>query len=78
MSSTLCTDDLAERILNELREAPANSRVGEPLLNAIVDAMVQANIDLDSVSLRDVKNLLSLVCRYRRERIAEVSFTAAF
>ena len=78
MSSTLCTDELAGHILNELRNAPENSRVGEPLLNAVVDAMVQANIDLDSVSLRDVKNLLSLVCRYHRDRIAEVACTAAF
>jgi hypothetical protein len=32
----------------------------------MVDAMVQANIDLDSVSLRDVKTLLSHVCRSGR------------
>jgi hypothetical protein len=62
MSSTSCTDEFAGQILKELRANPEDSRVGEAVLNAIVDAMVQANIDLNTVSLRDVKNLLSDVC----------------
>lgn len=68
MGSNLSMDDLAEQILCELRRAPENSLVGENLVNAMVDAMVQANIDLDSVSLGDVKNLLSHVCRSGRQR----------
>lgn len=63
MGSNLCMDELAEQILSELRRAPEQSLVGENLVNAMVDAMVQANIDLETVSLRDVKTLLSHVCR---------------
>ena len=68
MGSNLCMDELAEQILSELRRAPENSLVGENLVNAMVDAMVQANIDLETVSLRDVKTLLSHVCRSGRTR----------
>ena len=68
MSSNLCMDELAAQILSELRSAPTRSQVGENVLDAVVDAMVQANIDLDTVSLRDVKTLLAHVCRTGRDR----------
>lgn len=78
MSTSLCIDELAEQILCELRHAPEHSRVGENLVNAVVDAVVQANVDLDSITLQDVKTLLSHVCRYTRDRTTSHFPLAAF
>ena len=63
MSQTVFSDGLADAVLRELRVPSGTPAVGDDLINAIVDAMVQANIDLETVNVEEMKCLLTGVLR---------------
>lgn len=56
---------LADEILRELHHPSESPVCGEDLVNAVVDTMVQANINLDDVTLDEMKGLLATVLRPR-------------
>ena len=64
MSQSVCSSEgLADAVLRELRVPSGTSAVGDELINAIVDAMVQANVDLETVTTAEMKCLIAGVLR---------------
>tara|TARA_R110002095_G_scaffold205518_2_gene188940 strand:+ start:477 stop:704 length:228 start_codon:yes stop_codon:yes gene_type:complete len=56
---------MSEQVMEELWNGLAPAANGAELVNAVVDRLLELNIDLQEVSLAEMKTLMASVCLQR-------------
>jgi hypothetical protein len=59
---------MSEQVMEELWNGLSPATNSMELANAVIDRLQELNIDLQDVSLAEMKNLLAKACTYQAER----------